>query len=187
MIIEKLRAGTKQTHEELEKEMLPFIKGATDADAYARLLHLFYGYYHPLEKGISLHLDESVLPDLSARRKAGWILNDLRVIESSTEIVEDTNAPLIESRADALGAMYVMEGSSLGGKVISKMIADNLHYPDHSALSFFYGYGGQTGSRWKEFLAVLDKFSDTDEEEAIVEKANEVFLKFRVWLQRNMF
>lgn len=186
MVIEKLRAGTRQTHEDLEKEMLPFIKGATNADEYARLLHLFYGYYHPLEQGISRYLDESILPDIADRRKAGWILNDLRAMNRSGEILEDSNAPLIQSRADALGAMYVMEGSSLGGKVISKMIADNLNYPDHSALSFFYGYGGQTGVRWKEFLAVLDRFSGTVEEDLIVKKANEVFLKFQQWLQRNM-
>ncbi|RYF86362.1 MAG: heme oxygenase, partial [Chitinophagaceae bacterium] len=102
---------------------------------------MFYGYYHPLEKGIARFLDESVLPDLAERRSADLILDDLRAMNLPLEIEEDSDAPVIESRADTLGALYVMEGSSLGGKVICKMIAGNLNYPDHSALSFFYGYG----------------------------------------------
>ena len=88
--------------------------------------------------------------------------------------------------SDAIGALYVMEGSTLGGKQICRMIADNLNLPDHTALSFFYGYGAGTGSRWKEFLRVLDQFSGTDQEPVIVEKANEVFLGFREWLKQNM-
>ena len=186
MVIEKLRSGTRQTHEELETEMLPLIKGVRDKDSYARLLHLFYGYYHPLEKGIALHLDSSLLPDIGERRKVSRIIDDLHIIGGSVEIREDSNAPLIENRAEAFGALYVMEGSTLGGKVISKMISGNLDFPDESALSFFSGYGSQTASRWKEFLAVLDQFSGTAEEEVIVSKANEVFSEFRVWLKQNI-
>lgn len=185
MLIEKLRAGTRHTHEELEKEMMPLITQAGDAGVYAKLLHLFYGYYRPLEKGMETWLDDSVVPDINQRRKTSWILDDLQALGQPTEMEEDADAPVISNRAEALGAMYVMEGSSLGGKVICKMIAENLGMEDHRALSFFYGYGGQTGSRWKGFLAVLDRFSGTEEEQDIIRKADEVFLKFRRWLQRN--
>ncbi|RYY57808.1 MAG: hypothetical protein EOO09_00855 [Chitinophagaceae bacterium] len=187
MVIEKLRAGTRQTHEELEQEMLPLIREATDTTSYARLLRLFYGYYRPLEKGIETYLDNSVLPDLEGRRKTSWILDDLHSLGQDGPVAEDPGAPLITSRADALGALYVMEGSSLGGKVICKMIGENLGLQATTSLSFFYGYGGQTGSKWKEFLQALDKFSGTGEEEAIVRKADEVFLKFRGWLRGNKF
>src|SRR4051812_8318541 len=121
MIIEELRAATRQAHQDLEQEMLPFIKSVSNPGAYAKLLKAFYGYYRPLETGVLKHLDATVLPDILQRRKTDWILNDLRSLDSSTVLTEDLNAPIIESTADALGAMYVMEGSSLGGKVICKM------------------------------------------------------------------
>lgn len=186
MLIEKLRAGTRHTHGELEKQMMPLINGVTDAVSYAKLLHLFYGYYRPLENGINKYLQDAVLADLGERRSSEWILNDLRLLRQSADVDEDGNAPLITSRADALGALYVMEGSTLGGKVICKMIAGNLDETDHLALTFFNGYGEHTGLKWKGFLAVLDRFSDTPEEQEIIEKADEVFVGFREWLKRNI-
>jgi heme oxygenase (biliverdin-IX-beta and delta-forming) len=186
MIIEKIRSGTRPMHEKLEDEMKPFIDGATTTESYVKLLHLFYGYYEPLERGVRAYIDEGLLPDIKERRNVNWIINDLKALGYEGAIPTFGQAPAISDRADAMGALYVMEGSSLGGKVICRMLQANLGYNDLSALSFFNGYGGSTGSRWKEFLAVLDKFSDGPDEDRIVRKANEVFEKFGQWLRTNL-
>jgi len=184
MILDKLRANTKQNHEDLEAEMLPMIKGIRTKADYARLLRIFYGFYKPLEEGIDQYIGEHELPDLQQRRKTSLILDDLvQLGQPFSDIPIDASAPSINSIGDAFGAMYVMEGSTLGGKVISKMIASGLGINEQQGLSFFHGYGGETGSRWKTFLARLDVYSDTPEESAVVKTANDVFNRFQHWIK----
>ncbi len=163
--------------------MLPLIKNILDIPAYARLLKVFYGYYQPLEAGIDRHLGQQQLTDYPSRRKTSWILNDLKAIgEYTADIALDASAPSIRSNAQAFGALYVMEGSTLGGKIICKTIAENLGMTDKTALSFFYGYGPEAASRWKQFLAVLDFYSGKPEEDDIVATANNVFKEFKSWI-----
>jgi len=186
MVIEKLRSATKQTHEELEQAMFPLIQGITDASEYAKLLHLFYGYYTPLGKGIDQYLDRQALNDYNERRKTDWILRDLEDIkQENKDITLDSQAPVIQSNAAAFGALYVMEGSTLGGKIICKTIGENLGIPDKKGLSFFYGYGPEAAPRWKYFLSALDQYSGKPEEEEIVTTANLVFRNFRSWIKKS--
>jgi heme oxygenase len=59
-----------------------------------------------------------------------------------------------------LGFFYVLEGSTLGGKIINRKVeADG---GDLTGLSFLSPYGARTGERWRSFLAVLDE-ADVDE------------------------
>ncbi len=184
MIIDKLRADTRYTHEQLEQEMLPMIREAVNMESYARLLRIFYGYYKPLEDSIAQYISPRELPDFADRRKTSLILEDLSTIGQPTgNIPIDLSVPAIDCPEAAFGALYVMEGSTLGGKVICKMIAENLGVKDHDGLSFFYGYGGQTGSRWKDFLARLDAFSDQPGELLVIRSANAVFTRFQHWIK----
>lgn len=183
MILEQLRAATQEAHQDLEKAMLPLINSARDAESYGKLLRMFYSFYHPLEKGIQQHLYPDALPDYHERRKTTWILDDLKALGlDDTPPPSAFAAPVITSNAQAFGALYVMEGSTLGGKIICKTIASNLGRDEKEGFRFFYGYGPEAGSRWKFFLAQLDKFSNTPHEEETVEMADDVFKQFRVWM-----
>ena len=56
---------------------------------------------------------------------------------------------------EALGWLYVVEGSSLGGHVILRTLANrNI---DKLGLSFLDPYGVDVGARWREVVAVLDR------------------------------
>jgi heme oxygenase len=163
--------------------MVPFIKNVHDVAAYSKLLRLFYGYYKPLQDAVDEHINVAVVPDYGRLRKAEWILDDLKTLGQPVN-----NLPLyhpafsIQSNAAALGALYVTEGSTLGGKVICKMIATNLGKTNMEGFKFFNGYGNETGGHWKKFLQVLDIYSDTDDEAVIIESANEVFAGFKSWM-----
>lgn len=185
MIIDKLRTATRAEHEALEQDMFPLIQGITDAKTYGQLLQLFYGYYQPLEKDIEPY-GAALLDDYAQRRKVQWIRNDLLAMDLPQDGIRiDKYNPVVDSRAAAMGALYVMEGSTLGGKIICKTIRENLGLPDHNGLSFFNGYGAETGSKWKTFLQVLDGFSETPEEETIVQSARAVFAGFSRWISDN--
>ena len=58
--------------------------------------------------------------------------------------------------AAALGSLYVLEGSALGGQFIAAAARRQLGLtPDHGT-AYFHGCGSATAARWREFLARLD-------------------------------
>ncbi|HEY1228426.1 MAG TPA: biliverdin-producing heme oxygenase [Ramlibacter sp.] len=58
--------------------------------------------------------------------------------------------------AAALGSLYVLEGSALGGQFIAAAARRQLGLtPDHGT-AYFHGCGSATAARWREFLAPLD-------------------------------
>lgn len=56
---------------------------------------------------------------------------------------------------EALGAMYVIEGSTLGGNVIAKQLSKTEGF-DEVTFNFFGCYQENTGLMWKNFKEVLD-------------------------------
>ena len=68
--------------------------------------------------------------------------------------------PHPHSRAEALGMLYVLEGSTLGGRLILRTLAaKGVSDPD---LAFLDPYGSESGARWREFLAVLENETGGD-------------------------
>ncbi len=68
---------------------------------------------------------------------------------------------VVTSAAAALGAMYVLEGSTLGGRVIERHCAGPLGVSPVHGGAFYHGYGARTGALWQAFGAVLESH-DTD-------------------------
>ncbi|RFM34543.1 biliverdin-producing heme oxygenase [Chitinophaga silvisoli] len=188
-MIEQLRESTAELHQDLERTLIPVIKQANSPEAYIRLLQLFYGYYYPLEQYIAAHIDTSFPGGFEGRRKATQLLQDINVINGSPldPPVTCTNIPEINDNAQALGAMYVLEGSTLGGQVICQIIQRNLPVPEISqALSFFNGYGEETRAKWDSFVHYLEGFHGTEEQKKrLVEAAADTFRQFKVWAQAN--
>ena len=55
---------------------------------------------------------------------------------------------------EALGWLYVADGSMLGGRVMRKaMVADGISL---DGLRFLDPYPGETGTRWQAFMAVME-------------------------------
>lgn len=88
-----------------------------------------------------------------------------------TEAEVDAIPPYVgwcpRTRAEALGALYVMEGSTLGGKVIGKALRRLPNWPI-SAPSYFDPYGSATGSMWSAFQDYLDSALEADADAVIV-------------------
>lgn len=75
--------------------------------------------------------------------------------------------PVPANRAEALGMLYVLEGSTLGGRLILRWLEDRgIRDPD---LAFLDPYGPDTGRLWRGFLAVLSR--EIGEEEALIAEA----------------
>lgn len=187
MLLEKLRTHTAVSHQELEKLIIPRIKQATDKDAYMKVLQLFYGYFKPLEDLIDDHIDHTLLPDYEERRKTSALLSDINYLSGSQDLLalcEDL--PLISNSRQAIGALYVMEGSTLGGKIIKSILMKNLGADGSKGFDFFGGYGDDTEKKWSVFKqTVNDRFSDAETHHEILAAADNTFKKFRSWAEIN--
>ncbi|AMR30675.1 hypothetical protein A0256_04185 [Mucilaginibacter sp. PAMC 26640] len=182
MLADKLKEETKINHQILEKALVGNLKAIRSETEYADLLKLFYGYFGGLETRINEFIDTGLLPDSHQRRKTAALGHDLEDLGSDLPAKASGEwLPTIKMHLQALGALYVIEGSTLGGKIISKMMQQHLGLTD-KGLSFFAGYGEQTEQMWDTFKEVLNQQAQNPEEEAVViAAANETFLKFGEW------
>ena len=76
--------------------------------------------------------------------------------------------------AGALGLLYVVEGATLGGQVISRRL--------EVKLAFFRGYGEATGRMWRETSARLRAVSNPAAQDEAVRSAVSCFTLLRRWL-----
>jgi heme oxygenase len=178
-----LKTATESAHRDLETALQPQWSRMSDASNYRRLLEVFYGFYAPLEGSITTHLPGSVLPDLDMRRKASWILEDLRVLGHDVVPPHCSQPPAIDSADAAMGALYVLEGSTLGGRHICKLVRRGL---PGAPLRFFEGYGPATGPNWIRFQQALEAWGENNDSDAVVTAANQTFEKFRLWIKQTL-
>ncbi|MFD0795747.1 biliverdin-producing heme oxygenase [Mucilaginibacter litoreus] len=186
MLSEILKEETRENHQQLEKMLIGKLKAVSGVKDYADLLKYFYGYFGGLEDQINQAIDPDLLPDNADRRKTQSIAEDIKALGETVPAKANSDTlPRIKNHLEALGALYVIEGSTLGGKIISKMMEQQLAL-NGAGLSFFTGYGDRTGQMWETFKQVLDQQAANPEQEAVViAAANETFLKFGEWFARN--
>ncbi|WP_153801186.1 biliverdin-producing heme oxygenase [Foetidibacter luteolus] len=181
MLSARLKEETKAAHQSLEKAMVVYIRKVQTEEQYVRLLQLFYGFYRPLEERIARYVDDSIMPEFNSRAKTGRLLNDMDNGAADDNILA-VDLPVIESLAAALGAMYVLEGSTLGGEYIAKMLASQSGIKD-SRLSFFNSYGNKRMEMWAGFIETINSYgNDSNISRQVVDSASQTFLKFKSWL-----
>lgn len=161
-ILDKLRRETRPAHKQLEE--LPLSLAITNSDVtlpdYLLYLHLMQPVINDVEQHF-FPLVNHIVPYLEQRRKLHLIESDLSYSCKNRNIIN--KYPLSRSTkltaAFAMGVMYVIEGSTLGGRVILKNINKHLGFTDEAGCRYFAGYKAETGSLWKSFLAALNTFA----------------------------
>lgn len=183
---EYLKTYTKLEHASLEKQLIGIIKGIRTTEQYIDLLRMFYGFYQALEPGMEQYLTQELIPDIKQRRKAGALLQDIRDLgdESRQQHIE-VDTPVINNYARALGAAYVLEGSTLGGVIIAKMIKTQLpDIPAGKGFSFFTCYGEDGPNMWKKFRTYLLALTNKEDQDIAAETARQTFLTFKAWIDK---
>lgn len=180
---QEVKNATQTLHTEVEQILRPRLTSISTVNDYADILKMFYGFFQPLENSVQQRISSNDLPDIKERRKAAVILHDLKQLsQSTTNISLCSSLPFIANRAQAFGALYVMEGSTLGGKMIAKMLLKNAVVPKE-ALNFFTCYKEETGRKWKGFLHALNQQQEVDE---IIQTANDTFLHLKKWMEQRL-
>lgn len=180
----RLKEETKHHHAQLEKNMMGRIRAIKDIGDYVSLLGIIHGYYSSLDVAIRLHLLRDRFPDISRRQRSDVILDDMnQLLPGSVSGPLCLEIPRINSICSALGALYVLEGSTLGGGIVAQIISGKINAD--RGFSFFRSYGKDVPEMWSTFIDYLKQGYTESEHTEIIEAAKETFLTFNDWLIAN--
>lgn len=184
---ERLRNETRAEHEAIEA--VPLIGALSrpelTRDDYVLVLARFHGLHAPLEEALRrIEGLREFLPDLEARMRTPALVEDLRALGFSG-LPEPAPAPLPRDLSEAFGALYVLEGSTLGGQVIKNRLEERELVPE-GALHYYGHRGDGTGLAWRRFLAALEEASSSGSLDAdrVVASARATFRSWTEWMNR---
>jgi heme oxygenase len=188
MLLTRLRDGTATLHDRVERAVDLSSRLRSKA-AYASLLGRFLGFYAPLEVRLAEIVGDAPVPlDLVARRKADWLRSDLAVCGYSAGEIEGLpvcgRLPSLEGFPEVFGCLYVLEGATLGGQVVSREVERFHGWNADAGCSFFASYRTRVRAMWQEFCIVLDAYASSGpgRDDGIVSAAVETFERFEEWI-----
>ena len=118
-------------------------------------------------------------PDVEERKKLPSLSKDIRYLSQQcnfSQTIAPLEMPVISSDAVAVGMAYVIEGSTLGGRVILKHIQQRFDLEPLTGAAFFTGYSQRTGSMWRTFLDLLTQYAiQQQQEQQIIDGAIQGF------------
>lgn len=152
-----LRARTATSHDALEQLplMVAMAEARIDEAAYVRWLRLQWELYAALESRLRPWVDAN----FAATRlvKGGWLRDDLAVLghpPATPSVALPAGRPGITREGHAWGILYVLEGSTLGSRMLrDRLTASGL--PFIRASRFLAAYGEQTAAMWRDFIGRL--------------------------------
>jgi heme oxygenase len=162
----RLRSATQASHERVD--LLFSRADLGDRESYGRFLTAQAAAHVPIERALTLADAATLLADWPQRRRASLLIADLTALD--LPVPPGAAVPEFNHPAAVLGAMYVLEGSRLGGSILSRRV------PAHLPTRFLRG---DEPSLWREFIHVLDARLRDEEDLAIAATAaTDVFAAF---------
>jgi heme oxygenase len=157
----QLRVRTAPLHRQTEN--LLGLPGAIHSrDDYLTWLVRFFGLYGPLERLLTVFSDweafSFTFPSPSHGACLAGDLTALGVDPDELPRIASHLLPDLSSFAHAVGTLYVLEGATLGGRLILRDLETRLGASIAGATRFFGGRGEAVGPRWQNFRAALDRF-----------------------------
>lgn len=143
----ELRDETSQAHSDLDTLIGTW---KTQADYHRYVVHTA-AFRIPVEQALSGHIAAAPFKAWSPQVLTSELEQDLS--DLALPLPAPLGSPEITNRSEALGVAYVMEGSSLGAKLLIKRANE---------LGFTESYGARhlaeqaSSNSWRHFLAVLE-------------------------------
>lgn len=181
----KLQLATQTTHAQIEKIPLlrKIITQSITLPEYHQLIKKFYGFIAPCEAECKHSPHQLHFAD---REKTPLIEQDLVTFgiteQSRDNISRCSQLPSLSEYENILGYLYVMEGSTLGGMIITQHLQHHLQLTPDQGLRYFYGYGSQTKMMWKTFCETLNRVTDSQQQNKIIQSAQATFHSLYQWM-----
>jgi len=173
-----LRAATRDAHEGLHRHpgFAAIEARQIGLSHYRALLARLLGFYLPFEAAVRERPERSL-----------WLAADLGALgmppEDRTTLPLCPHVPRLDTPAQRIGALYVAEGSALGGRHLARRI-DALVGPGTVAgRTYFVGRGADTHAAWLAFIQRLEAFAgNAAARRDITTAAIATFAAFGEWL-----
>ena len=183
----QLKRETADLHDRLEG-LLGLLDPGLSLQRYRQVLEIFYGFYAPIESGLARLAAAGPSRCLSLRARSELLEGDLVALgRSRREVIELPRCrrlPPLAKQEELAGCLYVLEGASLGGRVIARALDRGLGIAKDSGASFFAGDAQATSARWREVLAWLDGLvQEGARRDEVVAAARATFLAFAQWAE----
>ncbi|HEV7381234.1 MAG TPA: biliverdin-producing heme oxygenase [Dyadobacter sp.] len=187
IFLSNLRAATAASHKGLEdnERSKGILSPEISIQIYQEYLAKMYGVVAGCERDVYPILS-GLFQDLEERKKAHLILKDLQVTGMDQHNIDQLNIHTFTPAnvAEALGIMYVLEGSTLGGKVLFRHVHKVLGLDENSGAAFFWGYGTETGPKWKSFVSAFADYAIQNEaQQNVIQGATDCFTAVDNWLK----
>ncbi len=148
-----LRDGCADLHAEVDD--LFGWAGFESLDRYLGYLRCMKECHAAVAAAVRPFLNHCFLEGLE--RDIARLDSDLRDLGGCADGGPASGAIGIESRAQAMGALYVMEGSRLGARLLSRRVSQMLGMSADRGACFLFGDGKAGALRWRQFVSQLDE------------------------------
>ncbi|CCH86878.1 Bacteriophytochrome heme oxygenase [Modestobacter italicus] len=183
-VLRRLRTETAAEHRAVE-DSLDLLSPALTRDRLVDVLTRMHGFWRAAEAG----LDDWAAAEPADADGVGWahrhrshlFADDLTALGAGP--TEDVPAlPDVPGTDAALGRLYVLEGSSLGGVFIDRHLATLPQLAAAGRLTSFSPYGEQTGAMWHAFRTVTRaRVAGGGDADQLVGAARETFSALASW------
>jgi heme oxygenase len=153
-VLRTLRTATAREHEQVETA-LDLMDTDLPRERLVAVLAVLHGFWRAAEAGLddwaAREPADAAALDWPRRRRAALYAADLDTLGAPTAGTDTPDLPPLAGTGEALGRLYVLEGSTLGGTFIDRHLATLPHLVPGGRLRAFTPYGEDTGSMWHAF------------------------------------
>jgi heme oxygenase len=184
-LLTRLKSETAHHHSRLENA-LDLMRESWSLDEYIALLEGVSGYVAVWENAVAARMPADLQAFFDARRKTALLASDLAFLtDDPTRIAVLSMAkdmPPLDTVGGLMGSMYVIEGSTLGGRFIAPHVAKLFHLDSGRGNAYFEAYGERTGSMWNAFRETASATVPSDQYDMAITSAIATFDGLHVWL-----
>ncbi|MEX5718889.1 biliverdin-producing heme oxygenase [Geodermatophilus maliterrae] len=156
-VLRDLRTATAEEHDRVEST-LDLMDPQLDRDRLVGVLGRLHAFWLVAEAGLDAWArrrpEDAAALDWDRRRRAALYAADLRALGADPEPAGQPLLPDVHDTDEAIGRLYVLEGSTLGGTFIDRHLATLPGLAGGPRLRCFSPYGADTGAMWHAFRRV---------------------------------
>jgi heme oxygenase len=177
---DRLKLETALDHSRAEAA-LNVMSPNLDRTAYIAILRSLFGFVKGWEVWAESISSKGLADEVASRRRSSLLAADLGFFSSSLpqSLYGGPGLPFDDS-AQILGAMYVVEGSTLGGQYIARHVERLFSLVPGQGNLYFRGYGDRTGEMWRGVKTLLEQVP-ASEEGKVLRGAKRLFADFAEW------
>jgi heme oxygenase len=183
-----LRAATAAAHERLHH--LPQFAGLAGGDldraGYRDLLGRLLGFHEPIEAAIAARLGDAAFGlVLAPLRRAALLRDDLAALGLDAAAIAGlprARPPALGGVQQAMGALYVTEGATLGGRQLARGLDRLLGAGVTQGRRFLLAGADPTRPAWRDVRAAIDRCgAEAPGLAGLIDGATATFAAFGAW------